>query len=332
MGQTINSFKKEIEQLQDSNKNETIEQFTRIQQTLATKLETKTNEMRAAATKDESFPVAAVVNKLEKYLISAVKNASVEEIERCINEMFRTQFLGGFVNLATADINELLGNSSAGEKEKMATHVVFANSSFLRVDYFLCKYTLSSNGFKDKFKNAVCYAVQVGVLDLEKADLDLVKQELDKTLTTVNLQGQDTEQTQKLHQEVACVTDFYRVITRLQIVFGSELDKSKLAWENILSYLLVDSCQNRQSPTEEGIRQLRKWQTRKPRLQDPEPFAEMEFRVGKHRSNVERRWRDPMPVPYKIEDKKEREKHKVKEKRRRQRDRDKKVAWNVDGE
>ena len=259
MGQTINSFRKEleIEQLQDSNKNETIEQLTRIQQTLATKLETKTNEMRAAANKDESFPVAAVVNKLEKYLISAVKNASFEEIERYINEMFRTQFLGGFVNLATADINELLRNSSAGEKEKMATHVVFANHSFLRVDYYLCKYTFSSKGFKEKFKNAVCYVVQVGVLDLEKADLNLVKEELDKTLTTVNLQDQDTEQIQKLHQEVACMADFYRGITRLQIVFGSELDKLKLPWVTILSYLLVDSRQNRQSPTEEGFRSWR---------------------------------------------------------------------------
>lgn len=317
--------------MQDCDKNETIEQLTFIQQTLANKVEKKATEMTAATSKDESFPVAVVVDKLEKHLI-AVKNASVEETERCISEMFRTQFLGGFVNLVTADINELLGNSSAVEKETMATHVVFANNSFLRVDYYLCKYTLSSNGFKDKFKNAVCYVVQVGVLDLEKADLDLVKQELDKTVTNVNLQDQDTEQTQNLPQEVACMADFYRAITRLQIVFGSELDKSRLAWENILSYLLVDTCQNRQLTTQEGITTLRKWKTCTPRLQDPAPFAEMEFRVRKHRSNVKRHWHVPMPVPYMFEDKKEREKQKGKEKRRRQKDRDKKVAWKADGE
>ena len=56
---------------------------------------------------------------------------------------------------------------------------------------------------RDKFRNAVCYVVQVtvqvGVMDLEKADLDQVEQELGKTLTTTNLEN--LRQSQKLHQE-----------------------------------------------------------------------------------------------------------------------------------
>ena len=247
MGQTIRSFTREIEQSEDPKKDETIERLTLIEQMLASKLKTKTNEMRAAATEDVSFPVAAVVNKLEKYLI-AVENLSVEEIERCVNEVFRGQFLGGFINVASADIKELFENTSTAELERMACHVVFADNSFLRVDYYLCKYTFSSKGFKEKFKNAVCYAVQVGVLDLQKADLDLVKQELHKTVTTRN--NDDTKQTQSLYHEVLYAADLYKRITRLQIVAGCKMNESaKFAWENILHYLLADVHQNRRTPT-----------------------------------------------------------------------------------
>ena len=50
MGQTIRSFTREIEQSEDPKKDETIERLTLIEQMLASKLKTKTNEMRAAAT------------------------------------------------------------------------------------------------------------------------------------------------------------------------------------------------------------------------------------------------------------------------------------------
>lgn len=327
MGQTFGSFTKETERSADRTKDETIEQLQLIQQMLAVKLETETNKMRAAAIEDKHFPVATVVSKIEKHLIAA-KKASDEEIERCLNEVFRTRFLGGFVNLASVAVNELLETTSAGEAERMESHIIFANNSVLRVDYYLYKYTFSSKGMRDKFRNAVCYVVQVGVMDLEKADIDQVRQELNKTLTTTNLEN--LRQSQKLHREVGGTCDLYSEITRRQIVFGGKPNKPKLAWESIVHLLLADSCQNWERTMDERFGSLKPVMETDKNRRKSTLSSEMEFHIGKYRPNVPPRWRVPVSLPQKLPDKKEREKNKKKEKLRRQRDRDKKAAWKED--
>ena len=246
MGQTISGFTKGTEQSENDNKEETIEQLQLIQQMLTTKIGTERNRMRVAATEDKRFPVATVVGTLETYLI-ATQRATVAEIKKCLSEAFCTEFVGGLVKMALTDVNELLENTSEGEAETMASHVVIANNSVLRVDYYLYKYTFCSKGLRDKFKNTVCYAVQLGVLDLEKADLELVIQGLEKT--TPNLEYEN--QLQNFHQELLRMRDFYREITRLQLVFGGKENKSNAAWENILYHLLLltDFNPNRQTPS-----------------------------------------------------------------------------------
>ena len=198
--------------------------------------------MRVAATEDKQFPVATVVGTLEKHLI-ATQRATVAEIEKCLSE-----FVDGLIKMALTDVNELLEKTSEGEAETMASHVVFANNSVLRVDYYLYKYTFCSKGLRDKFKNNVSYAVQLGVLDLEKADLELVIQGLEKTIPNLEYR----KQRQNFHHELLRMRDFYREITRLQHVFGGKEKKSNAAWEiNILHHrlLLTDFHPNRQTPT-----------------------------------------------------------------------------------
>ena len=246
MGQTISSFTKGTEQSENNNKEETIDQLQLIQQMLATKIGTETNKMRVAASEDKRFPVATVVGTLEKHLI-ATQRATVAEIEKCLSEAFRTEFVDGLIKMALADVNEILEKTSESEAETMASHVVFANNSVLRVDYYLYKYTFCSKGLRDKFKNTVCYAVQLGVLDLEKADLELVIQGLEKTFPNLEYR----KQRQNFHQELLRMRDFYREITRLQQVLARKEKKSDTSWENILCHLLLltDFQQNRQTPT-----------------------------------------------------------------------------------
>ena len=67
----------------------------------------------------------------------------------------------------------------------MAFQLVIASSSVILVDYHGYKLAFSSKGLRDKFEYAICYVVQLGILDLEKADLDEVKEELEKCVTNI---------------------------------------------------------------------------------------------------------------------------------------------------
>ena len=318
----MSSFTKGTEQSEIDNKEETIEQLQLIQQMLTTKIGTETNRMRVTATEDKRFPVATVVGTLEKYLI-ATQKATVAEIKKCLSEAFRTKFLGGLVKMAVTDVNELLEKTSEGEAETMVSHVVFANNSVLRVDYYLYKYTFCSKGLRDKFKNTVCYVVQLGVLNLEKADLELVIQGLEKTIPNLEYR----KQLQNFHRELLRMRDFYREITRLQLVFGGEEKKSNAAWEIVLRYY-ADFCENRQTQRK-GFKSLRKIEMRG--HPEEETFiSEMEDRMDKYRSKAKARWSGPVLVPQKIQSEKDRERKKRKEKVRRKRERDKKVAWRTD--
>lgn len=153
-----------------SSKDETIEQLWLIQQMLVTKIETETSKMRVTATEDKRLPVKAAVRTVKRHLI-ATERTSLQDIKMCVGEACRTQFLDGLIMVVWENVNDLLQNTAEGEAERMASHVVVANSSVLRLDYYLYKYTFTSKRLRDKFRNAVCYVVQVGILDLEKENL-----------------------------------------------------------------------------------------------------------------------------------------------------------------
>ena len=87
---------------------------------------------------------------------------------------------------------------------------LLANNSVLRVDCYLYKYTFCSKGLRDKFRNAVCYAVQLGVMDLEKAELELVMQELNKTVN--NFEGRVHRQ--NFFQELLLMGDLFSEIAK----------------------------------------------------------------------------------------------------------------------
>ena len=144
--------------------------------------------MENSAVEDTSLPIVAVVDKSMKYLIK-VSSATSEEVGKAIGEVLKGDFLSGVTDLITVGLNAMLGSESVGETEKQDFHVVFANNSLLRIDYMFYKYEFSSQGLIDKAQNIFCYYLQVGVLDLEKVDPQILLYELTKAVGESSLPG-----------------------------------------------------------------------------------------------------------------------------------------------
>ena len=144
--------------------------------------------MENSAVEDKSLPIVAVVDKSMKYSIK-VSSATSEEVGKAIGEVLKGDFLSGVTDLITVGLNAMLGNESVGETEKQDFHVVFANNSLLRIDWMFYKYEFSSKGLIDKAQNIFCYYLQVGVLDLEKVDPQILLYELTKAVGESSLPG-----------------------------------------------------------------------------------------------------------------------------------------------
>ena len=129
----------------------------------------------------------------------------------------------------SAAVNDLLKDATATEQQRSGSHLVFANSSFLRVNYYLYKYQFSSKDLKAMFKNAVCYMLQVGVLDIKNTDSNLLKNELNSTIGTNTV---SLKLSKKLLHSVSSMSFLYKRITHLQSVFGVE-NKSISAFKGI---------------------------------------------------------------------------------------------------
>ena len=101
--------------------------------------------------KSSSLPIAEVVDKVEKYKIK-VSSAPSPDIQAAVNEVLKRDFLGGMISLISVGIDQMLGNASARETEKVDFHTVFANKILLRIDY---SYTGTMDQNSDEIVNRV---------------------------------------------------------------------------------------------------------------------------------------------------------------------------------
>ena len=231
MGQSISIERAEEQGYQE----DTIEHLRLIQQMMIAKCEGQAKKMKVEAFKDKRFPILAVVEKTEKFFVRAEKVAA-EEIERHISGVIDSEFLGGFINTVSGAVNDLLKDATATEQQRSGSHVVFANSSFLRVNYYLYKYEFSSRGLKAMFKNAVCYMLQVGVLDIKNTDSNLLINELNSTIAGTN--AVTLKLSKRVRQKAFDMRFLHNQITHLQSAFGDENKSISTAFEIILRYLL----------------------------------------------------------------------------------------------
>ena len=102
-----------------------MESLQLLQNFVSAKLQAQAAKLEADAFEDKSLPIVAMVKKVETYLVK-VETAPSEDIKKSIEDIFQGEFLDGFEHLVTAAVNELLGNTLAGEKEFSSFQVVFA--------------------------------------------------------------------------------------------------------------------------------------------------------------------------------------------------------------
>ena len=175
-----------LKEQQEKNDHDAMEQLQIIHKMMVNKIAITSAKMEKEATEDKSLPIVTVVDKSQKYMIK-VTNAPSDEVHKATDELMSGKFLAGINGLITVALNEFLGNTSAGETEKVDFHVIYANNSLLRLDYMMYKYEFSSKGLKDEYQNAFCYYMQVGVLDLEKVDPQILLYELTRAIGKDNL-------------------------------------------------------------------------------------------------------------------------------------------------
>ena len=177
--------------------------------------------MENSAVEDKSLAIVAVVDKSMKYSIK-VSSATSEEVGKAIGEVLKGDFLSGVTDLITVGLNAMLGNESVGETEKQDFHVVFANNSLLRIDCMFYKYEFSSKGLIDKAQNIFCYYLQVGVLDLEKVDPQILLYELTKAVGESSLPGASRH----LKELNAFAKDLYSAINEMGRAAVGEVEGS----------------------------------------------------------------------------------------------------------
>ena len=207
MGNIVDSIKEQ----QEKNDAKTIEKLQTIHKLMVDKIVATSSKMQNEAIEDKSLPIVAVVDKTEKYMVK-VNSAPNDKISQAIGDVMSGDFLGGLQALLKVALDEFLGNTSAGESEKVDFHVVYANNSLLRIDYMMYKYQFSSSGLKNEFQNAFCYYLQVGILDLDKVNSQILLYELTRAIGEKNLPSAATH----LESLAEFAKQLYSAIQQLQ--------------------------------------------------------------------------------------------------------------------
>lgn len=218
MGTSISSA---LEQAKDDNA--VLEQLQTLDKMMANKIAAESTQMKDDAVQDKSLPIVAIVDTSEKYSVK-VENVPADHINDAVEGILSGNFLGGLENLVSVAVNELLGDTTAGEKSKKEFHVVFANNGLLRVDYMFYKYDFTSQGLVDKFQNGFCYYAQIGVLDLKKVNPQILLYELTRAVGRENLEAA----TKELEQVATLAEGLYKVIDQLDQAAKDDSGKDDL--------------------------------------------------------------------------------------------------------
>ena len=181
-----------LKKQQEENNAEMVATLQMCQTQLANKIAASSEAIKTAAFEDTSLPILAVVDTTEKYFAKCT-NKPGDEVNSAIDNVLSGKFLEGLKKMINVGLDEMLGNTSTGEREKKSFHIVFANNSLLRIDYMMYKYDFASKGLQDITKNMFCYYLQVGVVDFEKTNAQILLYELTKSIGEDNLASASKE-------------------------------------------------------------------------------------------------------------------------------------------
>ena len=168
MGQ---SFSQVVDKKKGEDKLSEAFELLKIEKSMRDKLECIKAKLYIGALNDECLPIVCAVDKFHAFLVDVkyeegtVKN----ELEEKLKKHLTGVYLEELKDLMTGVLESVLRTKSTHEVEQ--THVVYANRSVLRIDYFVHLET-------SDLTTALFYYVQVGVIDMARVRLPVLIYEL----------------------------------------------------------------------------------------------------------------------------------------------------------
>ena len=174
-------------------------------------LEEQASKLYINALHDECLPIVCAVDKKQKIFLN-VDSVSTDEVRTKINEILHGDYLVELIKLLAEKLNSALGTTTAGDEERLYTHVVFANKSVLRIDLFVYhrRFRLTDESLSE-YNNILAYFVQVGLVDITKARPQVLIYELTRATEHDKLR----EASNKLKAQAKYTERLYHVIHHL---------------------------------------------------------------------------------------------------------------------
>lgn len=168
-------------------------ELRKLDRTMSQKLGEKKAMLYIEALNDECLPIICAVDKFSEFLFDVQKVtvgslASNDRygIEKKMKKHLHGEYLTQLVKLMEGVVDTVLDTQTIGVVEDTHTHVVYANMSVLRIDYYLYFTRFSFGGGEI---NALFYYVQVGVIDMMRVRLPVLIYELTRATDSAVLQN-----------------------------------------------------------------------------------------------------------------------------------------------
>lgn len=205
MGQNLSQKINEIEN--DETRATEAVRLRKIEGEMRQKYEEKKAKLYIEALNDECLPIVCAVDTFYEFLYGVkytpadVPTPDPYGIKIITGKHLQGEYLTDFQDLVQGVVAKVLQQSTDHVEEKH-THVVSANRSVLRIDYYLYFHKSSSYG------NVLFYFVQVGVIDMARARLPVLTYELTRATKPDELNGAGSklekmaESSEHLHKAV----------------------------------------------------------------------------------------------------------------------------------
>ena len=142
-----------------------------IEQSMRQTLDCKKSKMYIDALNDECIPIVCAVDEFGELLVVADSETDLEAtITNKLEKHLRSEYLEELTSLLKEVLISVLKAKTKYEGQQ--THVVSANKSVIRIDYYLHFDQLETT------KYVLLYHIQVGVVDMTKARLQVLIYEL----------------------------------------------------------------------------------------------------------------------------------------------------------
>lgn len=166
MGQNQSTISQLVEKKKDAKEFEKAFKLLSTEKSLRQTLDCKKSKMYIDALNDECLPIVCARDQFEEFLVDVEVGSEESEvlkngIKNKLEKHLQSEYLEELTSLLTGVLQSVL--KAPIKHEVQQTHVVYANKSVIRIDYYLHFESI------EEAKNVLLYYIQVGVIDIAKA-------------------------------------------------------------------------------------------------------------------------------------------------------------------